>query len=497
MLTALNQAAWNPVTAAHLLNRAGFGSDPGGIARAAARSPSDLVEEILDFSGALTLGPPTWLSEAGVADRPYRPALRTLPEAERQKIQMEMRRREGERMAELRAWWLYRMRYSRCPLQEKLTLFWHGHFATSMEKVRSTYCMYQQNQTFRTHAAGNVRDLVVAVAQDPAMLIYLDNAQSRAGHPNENFARELMELFTLGEGNYSEDDIQQAARAFTGWTLEGETFAFASRPRMHDDGIKTLFGKTGRLDGRAAIDLVLDQPAAASWITRKLWTFFAYADPNPTLVKALAERLLHHRYELRPWLREVFLSQEFYGARALHTQVKSPVHWLINAARSLEAPLPSGEVCSLMLRGLGQELFAPPNVKGWDGGTTWINANTLFQRYNFAGQLVKGGTPSPRSTGEMMARENLPPPEQRARLAAGKAAAVVDPDVILPRSERTSRAAVQQALEWRLFQRPLRDRDHAVIAEAMADRPEPSAWTDQDVRTLLHLMMSTPMYQLT
>ena len=472
MLTTLPKQRWNPVLAAHLLNRAGFGADPAAIAAAAARPHAEVVDELLDFSGDLDFGPPTWLAEDGVAERPNRPALRSLPEEERQKIQMEWRRREAERMTELRAWWLYRMRYTKRPLREKLALFWHGHFATSMEKVRSAYCMYRQNETFRTQAAGNWRTLVEAVAQDPAMLIYLDNAQSRTGSPNENFARELMELFTLGEGHYTEDDIKAAARSFTGWTLAPDTFTFESRPRMHDGGLKSLFGQSGAFDGSSAIQVILDQPAAAPWIASKLWSFFAYAGPEPGLGDELAGRLREHRYELKPWLREVFLSEAFYAPRALHTQIKSPVQWLVGAARSLEAPLPAGPQCAQMLRELGQELFAPPNVKGWDGGPTWITATTLFHRYNFAGYLVKGRP----------GRELVRP--------------IVDPAVALPVDQRTSRDTAQRALAWRIFQRPLRDQDQQVVAETLALLPEPAKWTDEDVRKVLHGMMSTPLYQL-
>ncbi len=467
MLTALDKKDWNPTLAAHLLNRAGFGADPALIAAAAARPPADVVDELLDFDSAPAPEPPTWLADPDIAARPNRPALRSLPEEERQKLQREMRQKEGGRMAELRAWWLYRMRYSKHPLQEKLTLFWHGHFATSMEKVRSSYCLYQQNQTFRRLAAESWPELVLAVAQDPAMLIYLDNAQSRSGHPNENFARELMELFTLGEGHYREEDILEAARAFTGWTLAGPTFAFEERPRMHDAGNKTLFGQSGRLDGNDAIRIVLEQPAADPWITRKLWTFFAYANPDPALVETLAGRLREHHHAFKPWLREIFLSREFYHQQALHTQIKSPVQWLVSTAHYLEAPLPSGDDCTRMLRQLGQELFAPPNVKGWDGGTSWINANPLLQRGNLAGQLVKGP------------------------------AAVAKPARALPPNERTGREATQRALEWRLFQRPLRESDRAALASLLAAKPEPARWTDLDVSDILHALMSIPSYQLT
>lgn len=492
MLRNLPSSRWNDVTAAHLLNRAGLGAEPATITRTAKLSPEAAVESLLDFSEAEDPGAPTWLGEENVDQRPQRPALRDLPEAERQKMQQEWRQRERERITELRAWWLYRMRYTSCPLREKLTLFWHGHFATSMEKVRSAYCMYRQNETFRAHAAGNWPDLVEAVARDPAMLIYLDNAQSRAGQPNENFARELMELFTLGEGHYTEEDIKAAARAFTGWSIAPETFTFENRARAHDKGSKTLLGQTGAFDGTDAIRVILEQPAAARWITGKLWAYFAYPDPEPDLLNELAARLVHHRYAFKPWLREVFLSEAFYSARALHTQIKSPVQWLVGTARALECPLPSGERCALILRELGQELFAPPNVRGWTGGPTWITATTLFHRYNFANTFLKDGPGVPPDN-----REAMPPPERRARAEMARGKALVDTQRLLPDSERTSREEVQRALEWRLYQRPLRAKDRLALRESLAQWPEPAQWREDDVRTLLHTMMSTPLYQVT
>lgn len=494
MLTALPRSSWNPVNAAHLLNRAGFGADPATIARAAARNPAAVVDELLDFSAVRDLGLPSWVSGEGVNRRPDRTAMRNLSEEQRQAFQREQRQLEGERLAELRAWWLYRMRYSPCPLQEKLVLFWHGHFATSMEKVRSAYCMYQQNQTFRTHAAGHWPTLVEQAAKDPAMLIYLDNAQSRAGSPNENFARELMELFTLGEGRYTEEDVKAAARAFTGWTLEPDTFTFENRDRWHDRGSKTLLGQRGAFDGRRAIGLILDQPAAAEWITAKLWTFFAYPEPEPELVSALANRLRFHRYAFQPWLREVFLSDVFYRERARHTQIKSPVQWLIGATRMLDAPLPAGEICALALRELGQDLFAPPNVKGWAGGASWITATTLFLRYNYAGYLVNGG---PGGRAARPRGEPQPPPERRARLALTGMPPVVAVETLLTPGERTDRSTAQQALEWRLFQRPLRASDRAATAALLERLPAPARWTDQDIRDVLHALMSTPPFQLT
>jgi uncharacterized protein (DUF1800 family) len=485
MLKPIAKSEWGPEAAAHLLNRTGFGATPAESDRAAARRPEEVVDELLALDPAReTFDMPTWVGP-DANQRPNFRALRGLSEEERRRKQQEQRREEFQRIGELRAWWLYRMRYAKQPLAEKLTLFWHGHFATSLEKVRSAYCLYRQNQTFRTHAAGNWRDLLIAVSQDPAMLIYLDNAQSRRQQPNENYARELMELFTLGEGHYTEDDIKQAARAFTGWSIAFDRFAFEDRPLMHDPGEKTFFGETGPFTGREIVDIILRQPPAARFIARKLWVFFGHDHPSDELVETLAGVLRAAKYELKPLLRAMFLSREFYAAETMRTQIKSPVVWLVGTARRLEAPLPGGFVSSSILRTLGQELFAPPNVKGWDGGYAWITTARLLTRYNLAELMTKGG------------REALAVNKDVRMEGARGLESIVDAEKILPASARTSREAVLQALAWRLYSGPVRDKDQAALKAYLAAHPEPAQWTAREVRDVLAVMMSTPQYQLT
>jgi uncharacterized protein (DUF1800 family) len=484
MLEPLPRRQWNRVAAAHLLNRAGFGATPAEIEAAAQRPHAEVVAGLVDYPRADgDFQPPSWYSEDAKA-RPDRRDLRRLPEEERRKMQQESRRQQQDWLKELRAWWLNRMRSAAQPLQEKLTLFWHGHFATSAEKVRSTYCLYAQNQLFRQHANGNWRDLLIGVAKDPAMLIYLDNAQSRKEHPNENFARELMELFTLGEGNYTEEDIQEAARAFTGWTLHPDRFEFIERSRMHDDGHKSCLGQSGRLTGGDIVDAILRRPQAARFIARKIWTFFASENPDSSLVDALAGVLTDGRYELKPLLTAMFLSREFYAEDAMGTQIKSPVQWLVGMCRILEAPLPDPDESLPMLRALGQELFAPPNVKGWDGGYAWISTTRLLNRYNLAGVFVKGarGAGADRMGGRMGELRRMQSP--------------VDADRVLPAADRRDRETAQDSLQRRLYQRPVRDKSRRAISEYLGRLPAPDSWRTEDIREILHLMMSTPEFQL-
>lgn len=218
------------------------------------------------------------------------------------------------------------------------------------------------------------------------MLHYLDNRQNRRGKPNENWARELMELFTMGVGTYTEQDIKESARAFTGWMFDD--YAFVFNPRAHDNGTKTFLGKRGNFDGWDILDIIFEQPVTAEFIVGKLWTFFAHENPEPELKNALAQTFREYDYELKPVLRQLFLSEAFYSERAMGSQIKSPVQFMIQLAHNLELEtLPFGPMTQ-GTAALGQNLFYPPNVKGWDGGRAWINANTILLRYNIPKMLV-------------------------------------------------------------------------------------------------------------
>lgn len=473
MLTVLKRGGWGEDAAAHLLNRAGFGGTPEEVATLARLSPEEAVTSLVEFGrvdDAVT--PPSWVGPESDRRGGYK-QIRELPEAER-KVRMDaLRAEQTAQMQELRGWWVARMLASPRPLQEKLTLFWHGHFATSVRKVRSGYAMYRQNDTFRKHAAGNWRALLTEAAQEPAMLVYLDNAQSRAAAPNENFARELMELFTLGEGHYTEQDIREGARALTGWSLSRERFVFEFRPRMHDDGEKTFLGKRGRLDGNDVIAAILEQPQAAEFIAKKFWEFFAYRDPDPVLVKELASVLRRHQYEFKPMLTAMFSSAEFYSARALRTQVKSPVQWLVGAVKACGVEVPPAGQVNRILRRLGQDLFAPPNVKGWDGGIAWINAASLTARYNFAALVVNGGGPlHEKSEGLEGAR-------------------------VLPEARRQDLKTALDYLRWRFFMGVLRVEDERAIAAGVEGFGAPKEWKNRQVREVAALMMRTAQYQVT
>ncbi|MCH2378619.1 MAG: DUF1800 domain-containing protein [Pedosphaera sp.] len=290
-------------------------------------------------------------------------------------------------ISDLQAWWLYRMHYSANPLTEKLALFWHNHFATSSAKVRSVPHMAAQNDLFRSESLGSFRKMLHGMAKDVAMLIWLDGNANRKRQANENFAREVLELFSLGEGNYSENDIKQAARAFTGWHVRADKFWF--NERQHDYGSKTVFGRTGKFDGGDIIDLSLEQKACPRFIAFKLLRTFVLDQPTEAHITALAARIQEHDFAMRPVMRELFSSRLFFSAKARHAIIKSPLELVLGACRALEVRANLKEVNRVSGQ-LGQSIFEPPTVKGWEGGRLWINSASLLQRNNFAMALLEG-----------------------------------------------------------------------------------------------------------
>jgi uncharacterized protein (DUF1800 family) len=292
-------------------------------------------------------------------------------------------------IADLKAWWLYRMLNSANPLVEKLTLFWHNHFATSNAKVQSVPNMAAQNDLIRQHALGNFRPLLHGMARDVAMLVWLDGNANRKRQPNENFAREVMELFSLDVGNYTERDIKEAARAFSGWQVRDGKFWF--NPLQHDSGTKSVFGKAGDLDGDDVVDLCLAQAACPRFLAHKLLRAFVVPAPEAVLIDAVAQRLRFHDFAMTPVLRELFGSNVFFSPESRSSLIKSPLDLVLGAFRSLESH-PKLSTAIPLLAALGQDVFEPPTVKGWDGGRLWISSASMLQRANFASALVTGNS---------------------------------------------------------------------------------------------------------
>jgi len=375
--------------ARHLLARTGFGPTEAEVRAFAPLTRGEAADKLLRETRTVSVTPPPAAALDLSSLRPPRGEMVT--EAER-KAFVQQQVREG---LELRAWWVQEMLATPSPLTERMTLFWHNHFVSAQPKVRIARLMYRQNATLRQYALGNFGAVLHAIAKDPAMILYLDSVQNRKGAPNENFAREVMELFTLGEGRYSEQDVKEAARAFTGWSLERETGVFVFRRRIHDDGTKTVFGQTGRFDGDAVLDLLLARPETAEFLTAKLWREFVSPDPDPGEVSRIARRFRESGYDIKVALRELLVSDAFYAPDNRGVLVKSPVELVVGTLRQLDLAPATTLPFAVAAAGMGQNLMSPPNVKGWPGGETWINTTTLLARKQYLDRITRAGDGDP------------------------------------------------------------------------------------------------------
>jgi uncharacterized protein (DUF1800 family) len=361
------QDPWDLRKVAHLHRRAGFGATWAELQRDLKDGPEASVERLLKPRSMTT-------DEKQVLDSLRQGVL------------------ESNDADRLKAWWLYRILYDPDTLREKLTLFWHGHFATSNRKVGSIAQMLGQNELLRRHALGQFSELLTGIISDPAMLVWLDGAGSKKEKSNENFGREFLELFTLGIGHYAELDIREAARAFTGWSVEGNKGKFSEKD--YDSGDKTFLKKTGAWKSADIVRITLEQPACAEFLCRKLYRFFISEtdDPKPELVRPLAEELGGHRYEVGCVVAVILRSRHFYEKSVCRQRVKSPVEHSAGLLRTSEVPRVDVRLLAFALAcdRQAQELFYPPTVKGWDGGKTWLNSTTVLERGNWANDLIWG-----------------------------------------------------------------------------------------------------------
>ena len=374
-----NDGEWSRREATHLLWRTGFG--------ASADEIQQVTQDGLDKTLDRLLSPPQESAEFTKANALLRQAAF-----------------DSGNIADLKAWWLHRMVASANPLVEKLTLLWHNHFATSNAKVDSVPLMATQNELMRRESLGSFRRVLHDIAKDVAMLVWLDSNSNRKRHPNENFAREVMELFSLGVGNYSERDIQEAARAFTGWHVRNDEFWFNAI--QHDTGEKIVFTKPGNFDGGDVIELCLEHPACPRFLAFKLLRQFVEPSPSREQIDTLAARIRTHNFEWRPILRELFSSRMFFSERVRQSIIKSPVELLLGAVRQLQAK-PNLQSLSRLSAELGQDIFEPPTVKGWDGGRLWISSTTLIQRANFATALLKSNQLGSVSLGDLRVEDEV------------------------------------------------------------------------------------------
>jgi len=410
VLAPISAQDWTAERAAHLLERAGFGGTPEEIQRFAAMTPEAALQELVDFQGAdnshLLPFDESGVHDPGLESFPdSRPATTTLAKQQGEALGVKVKPAGNRKMQPvvnkffywLRAsrletdrlgyWWANRMLTSQRPLQEKIALFWHGHFANNEEKVRDYRKMKRQLELFHAKGTGNFRELLIGAAQDPAMLAFLDAGVNVKGAPNENFAREIMELFTMGVGNYSEKDIREAARAFTGWNYQGVEFKQITE--KHDDGVKNLLGRSGNLDGVQVIDLILEQPVTAEFVAAKIYRYFVRQQVSDLTKKQLAAVLRDNQYELAPLLKTILLSKDFYSAPSIATRIKSPVELAVSTYKKLGLKeVPGVPDFNDATEALGQRLFRPPTVAGWAQGNSWITPGLLLERGNFTRDVM-------------------------------------------------------------------------------------------------------------
>lgn len=289
----------------------------------------------------------------------------------------------------LKVWWFEKMLNTKQPFGEKMVLFWHNHFTSSQQKVKQPKLMYDQNQLFRKYALGNFRKFLHAILRDPAMLIYLDNRGNNKAHPNENLARELLELFTMGEGHYSEKDIKELARGLTGYGLN-KNFEFKFQKKQHDFGTKSFLGEQGKFNADDMIEIILSKKETSLFIVTKLYKEFVSYTPNAQEIQRLAKLFRESDYELKPLMLAMLTSDDFTDKTKIASMIKSPAELIVGSLRSLEQKKFDAALGLKYMNRLGQNLLNPPNVKGWSGGKTWIDANTLLIRKEFLSKLTRG-----------------------------------------------------------------------------------------------------------
>ncbi len=411
----LSSSRFGVPQARHLLRRAGFGGSEQQVQALAHMGPRGAVEHLLDFAPAIRMPEPDLDPDV---KRPmtdeersaYNRARRERDEAflaEHNRERGRRRRLDRRMLIDLREWWLDRLVDTPAPLQEQMTLLWHDHFASTHRSVGDTYKLYQQNQMFRHNAAGSFSDLALGVVHDPAMLTFLNNDNNHKRRPNENLARELMELFTLGEGQYTEDDIKQGARALTGYFVDDHHFVF--REGAHDDEDKVILGVSGNHNGDDFVHILLQRRETARYIALKLYQHYV-ADLGDTsaawpsgvprehqrAILDLAGLLWQNQYDLRETLHTLLLSQAFYNPENVGNKVKSPVYLATCLRRTTGCPARNRGRVQDALRAAGQDLFNPPTVAGWDRGQDWISTSSLYLRQNLALYLLTGMEPNRR-----------------------------------------------------------------------------------------------------
>jgi len=390
----------------HLVTRTALGQEWGGVKALEGKTRAEAISILLSPSAVKTPPPPRLTPWANVNRMRMR-------NGAGKKQARKMMKREGVR---LKRWWMLHLLHNDTPVNEHMTLFWHNHFTSSLEKVEQPNLMLNQNKLLRDNAMGNFRTLLHKVARDPAMLIYLDGSENVKGSPNENFARELLELFTLGRGHYNENDIKAAAIAFTGWGVDRNHGKYVYDARKHDTRPVIFMGQRGSFSGDQIIDIILEKPRTAEYMAEKFWKeFVSDTPPDYRYIRNWGAAFRKSNYNIRTLYSEVLNSEVFWSPRYRGTLTKSPIDLVVGTLRALPFPkLPDTELVHISQL-LGQDLFDPPTVKGWAGGNEWIDTQTLLVRTSLLNKLTRHSRASakvqsylPKTTGSEVIQWLLP-----------------------------------------------------------------------------------------
>ncbi|MCY7351720.1 MAG: DUF1800 domain-containing protein [Cytophagaceae bacterium] len=466
----------------HLFWRAGFGATPQDVQAASKKSIGQLVGQLVRDAQQFQPLEHETAGEPGYNRKALRDMVSRrdqMPTAEKREMLKDLIKENRGKIGDLNYQWLTRMGAGESALREKMTLFWHGHFAC---RVLNPAFVQQQNNVLRQHALGKFGDLLLAVSRDPAMLQFLNNQQNKKQSPNENFAREVMELFTLGRSNYTERDIKEAARAFTGWGFNPLTGEAVFWQIHHDEGVKTVFGKTGNFKGEDILKLILDRPETSRFLVTKIYRYFVNDTPHESHVRDLAQRFHRTDYDITDLMRTIFTADWFYEPRNVGVKIKSPVELLAGLQRSFGVEYGGKQSVLVIQKALDQVLFYPPNVAGWPGGRAWIDSSSLLLRMKLPEIILRGAQLN------FKAKEDGDVNTEHLSQKDGK---IMNASVDWPAFETAFNGlrgqALLDALSGYLLQHPLAPAQRDLILKKANENP---------VRDMALAIMTLPEYQL-
>jgi len=365
--------------ARHLVSRTGIGAEWETISRFQHLTRQQAIQQLFSNQNMRLPGPPAMSSW---------PRMLSLRGNMRQKKMIKrISRVEGKA---LQKWWINHLLATKSPFLERMTLFWHNHFPSSIKKTNQASMLHQQNLMLRKNALGNFGQMLHDISRDPAMLLYLDGYVSTKEEPNENFARELLELFTIGIGNYSENDMREAARAFTGWSIDDRSGRFTINAQDHDSGTKIFLGQRGNFKGEDIINILLQHPRTAEIVAKKMWReFINISNPDPRVINHWAATFRNSGYDIKTLLTQVLNSNEFWAQSNRGALIKSPIELTIGTLRTIPYTVRRVDLAH-NLNIMGQGVFAHPSVKGWSGGKTWISTQSILRRNSMMTNLTAG-----------------------------------------------------------------------------------------------------------